>query len=69
MQFGKLVDKAWEDKTAAEILEAPPSAPEGLTEKHDEALKAVGIKTVGDLGKWEYATRAAALVALAELDK
>jgi hypothetical protein len=69
VQFGKLVDKAWEDKTAAEILKAPPSALEGLSERHDEALKEIGIKTVGDLGKWKYASRAAALVALAELDK
>ena len=37
MKFAKLVDKAWEDKTAAEILAAPPSALEGLTEKHDES--------------------------------
>ena len=41
----------------------------GLTDKHDEALQSIGVKTVGDLGKWKYATRAAALVALAELDK
>lgn len=69
MQFGKLVDKAWEDKTAAEILAAPPSALEGLTEKHDEYLAALGIKTVGELGKWKFARRAAALVALADTDK
>lgn len=69
MQFGKLVDKAWEDKSAAEVLKAPPSALEGLTEKHDEALKTLGIKSIEDLGKWKYATRAAALVALADLDK
>ena len=35
MKFAKLVDKAWEEKSAAEILAAPPSALEGLTEKHD----------------------------------
>jgi hypothetical protein len=69
VQFGKLVDKAWEDKSAAEVLKAPPSALEGLTEKHDEALKTLGIKSIEDLGKWKYATRAAALVALADLDK
>ena len=55
MKFAKLVDKAWEDKTAAEILAAPPSALEGLTEKHDEVLKGFGIKTVADLGNWKYA--------------
>lgn len=69
MKFGKLVDKAWEDKTAAEILDAPPSALEGLTEKHDEVLAGLGIKTVGDLAGWKYAKRAAALAALADLDK
>ena len=31
--------------------------------------KAMGVKTVGDLGGWKYASRAAALVALAELGK
>lgn len=69
MKFGKLVDKAWEDKTAAEILSAPPSALEGLTEKHDEQLAGLGIKSVGDLAKWKYFQRASALAALAELDK
>jgi predicted flap endonuclease-1-like 5' DNA nuclease len=69
VQFGKLVDKAWEDKTAAEILDAPPSALEGLTEKHDEVLAGIGIKTVGQLANWKYAKRAAALAALADLDK
>jgi hypothetical protein len=69
MRFGKLVDKAWEDKTAAEILDAPPSALEGLTAKHDEALAAIGISSVGDLANWKYARRAAALAALAETDK
>jgi hypothetical protein len=69
VKFGKLVDKAWEEKTAAEILKAPPSALEGLTEKHDEQLAALGIKSVGDLAKWKYFQRASALAALADLDK
>jgi hypothetical protein len=69
VKFGKLVDIAWEDKTASEILAAPPSALEGLTEKHDEQLAALGIKTIADLGKWKYAKRAAALADLADTDK
>ncbi|MFC5992645.1 hypothetical protein ACFQE5_00290 [Pseudonocardia hispaniensis] len=69
MKFGKLVDKAWEDKTASEILAAPPSALEGLTEKHDDQLKALGITTIGDLANWKYAKRAAALAMLAETDR
>ncbi|MGQ0480610.1 MAG: hypothetical protein ACT4O0_06220 [Pseudonocardia sp.] len=69
MNFGKLVDKAYEDKTAAEILDAPPSALEGLTSKHDEQLAALGIKTIGQLANWKYARRARALADLAETDK
>ncbi len=69
MKFAKLVDKAWEEKSAEEILAAPPSALEGLSERHDEILKGLGIKTVADLGNWKYAKRAAALVALGDLDK
>lgn len=68
MKFGKLVDKAWEDKTAQEILKAPPSALEGLTEKDDELLAQFGIKTVGDLASWKYARRAAAVADLADTD-
>ena len=67
MKFAKLVDKAWEDKTAAEILAAPPSALEGLTEKHDEVLAGLGIKTVGDLGRNRHFRAAKALADLDEL--
>jgi predicted flap endonuclease-1-like 5' DNA nuclease len=69
VNFGKLVDKAWEDKTAQEILQAPPSALEGLTPAHDEKLAAFGIKTINDLASWKYAKRARALADLAETDK
>jgi hypothetical protein len=66
--LNKLVDKAYEDKTISELLTAPPSALEGLTPKHDELLAQLGIKTIGDLGKWKYATRAAALSELAAFE-
>jgi hypothetical protein len=69
VNFGKLVDKAWEDKTADEILAAPPSALEGLTPAHDEKLAEFGIKTIGQLADWKYAKRARALADLAETDK
>ena len=46
----KALDKAYEDKSIAEILAAPPSALAGLTEKHDAALaEALGINTIADL--------------------
>ncbi|RZS40702.1 hypothetical protein EV193_10311 [Herbihabitans rhizosphaerae] len=66
LNVNKLVDKAYEDKSFSELLAAPPSALEGLTTKHDEVLAGLGIKTVGDLAKWKYAERAAAIAALAE---
>lgn len=69
MNFGKLVDKAWEDKSAEEILAAPPSALEGLTPAHDEKLAELGIKTIGQLANWKYAKRARALADLADTDK
>jgi hypothetical protein len=66
LNLNKLVDKAYEDKTINELLDAPPSALEGLTPKHDELLAELKIKTVRDLGNWKYATKAAALLKLAE---
>ncbi|MGI8415152.1 MAG: hypothetical protein ACR2P2_02880 [Nakamurella sp.] len=61
----KKLDKAYENKTIDEILDAPPSALAGLTEKHDELLSSLGIKTVRDLGSNKYFAVAGVLVALA----
>ncbi len=65
VNLGKGLDKAWENKTLDEILAAPPSALAGLTEEHDKKLAdALGIKTIGDLGKNKYFALAGVLVAL-----
>ncbi|AHH21554.1 hypothetical protein [Nocardia nova] len=62
----KVLDKAYEDKSLAEILAAPPSALAGLTEKHDaQLLEALGVKTIADLADNKYIQLAAALSALA----
>jgi hypothetical protein len=68
LNLNKLVDKAYEEKSLKELLSAPPSALEGLTPKHDELLAGLGIKSVGDLGQWKYAERAAAIKALADFE-
>jgi hypothetical protein len=61
----KALDKAWESKSLAEILDAPPSAIAGLTEKHDVQLKeALGITTIRELGANKYFALAGVLVAL-----
>lgn len=65
VDLDKKLDKAYESLSLAEILAAPPSALAGLTEKHDEAFAAVGIRSVGDLGSNKYVALAQALVDLA----
>ena len=64
VNLGKGLDKAWEDKTLDEVLAAPPSALAGLTERHDEILAGMGIKTIADLGSNKYFALAGVLVAL-----
>ncbi|MCP2275247.1 hypothetical protein ACFYT3_12720 [Nocardia amikacinitolerans] len=62
----KTLDKAYENKSLAEILAAPPSALAGLTAEHDKALEALKIKTIADLGNNKYFRLAAALADLAD---
>ena len=64
VDLSKGLDKAWEDKSLSEILAAPPSALAGLTERHDELLKELNIKTIADLGSNKYFALAGVLVAL-----
>jgi hypothetical protein len=65
VNLAKGLDKAYEDKSVKDILDAPPSALAGLTEKHDELLKeALNIKTVRELGSNKYFALAGVLVAL-----
>ncbi|MGO4805865.1 hypothetical protein AB4089_12125 [Arthrobacter sp. 2MCAF15] len=65
IELGKALDKAYENATLDEVLDAPPSALAGLTEKHDEMLASMGIKTVRDLGSNKHFATAGVLVALA----
>jgi hypothetical protein len=62
-----LLDKAYEEKSLQEVLNAPVSALSGVSEADGEALKAAfNIRTVHDLGRNKYFKAAAALVALNE---
>lgn len=54
VSLDKKLDKAYEGKSLKEILDAPPSALAGLTEKHDEIFAQAGIKTIRDLGSNKY---------------
>lgn len=65
VNLAKALDRAYEDKSVTEILDAPPSALAGLTEKHDALLKDVfKITTIRQLGSNKYFALAGVLVAL-----
>ena len=66
----KVLDKAYEDKTLAELVDAPVDALAGVSEGDADLLKqAFNIKTVGDLGRNKHFRAAAALVDLVERAK
>jgi hypothetical protein len=61
----KALDKAYENKSLGEILDAPVAALAGVSDGDAEKLAAAfGIKTVHDLGSNKYFAVAQALVAL-----
>ncbi|WP_326549630.1 hypothetical protein [Micromonospora sp. NBC_01813] len=60
-----LVDKAYQDKSLAEIVDAPVAALKGVSDSDAKLLKdAFGVVTVGDLGRNPYFRTAQALVSL-----
>jgi hypothetical protein len=66
----KVLDKDYEDKTLAELVDAPVDALAGVSAGDAELLKqAFNITTVGDLGRNKFFRAAAALVDLAERAK
>jgi len=66
----KILDKAYEEKSLSELVDAPVDALSGVSEGDAQLLKdAFNIKTVGDLGRNKYFRAAAALVDLVERAK
>ncbi len=61
----KVLDKAYENKSLDELLDAPVAALAGVSDGDAEHLAAAfGIRTVRDLGTNKYFVLAYALVAL-----
>lgn len=59
MEYAKLVDKAWSDKSLKEILDAPVSALNGVSDGDAEKLGAAfNVKTVRDLATNKFFMRA-----------
>ena len=66
--LAKLLDKAYEDKPVAELVNAPVEALQGVSAADAEALKrAFNIKTIGDLAGSKYVLAAQAIAHLASL--
>lgn len=66
VDLDKALDKAYENLTLPEVLAAPVAGIAGLTDAHGEALAALKIKTIGDLGRNKYVRYAVALADLAD---
>ena len=68
--LAKLLDKAYEDKTLSELVNAPVSALAGVSEGDAKLLaEAFNVKTIGDLGRNKFFRAATALVDLAGTTK
>jgi hypothetical protein len=68
--LAKLLDRAYEDKTLAELVDAPVSALAGVSEGDAKLLaEAFNVKTIGDLGRNKFFRAATALVDLANAAK
>ena len=65
IDLAKSLDKAYEDKSLKDILDASPAALAGVTEKDAQLLaEAFQITTIRQLGANKFFAVAAALVAL-----
>ena len=68
--LAKLLDKAYEEKTLVELVDAPVSALAGVSEGDAKLLaEAFNVKTIGDLGRNKFFRAATALVDLANATK
>ena len=65
--FEKMLDKAYEKKTAKELIDAPVAALSGVSEKDAELLRAAfGITTIGDLATNKYFVAAQQIAEIAK---
>lgn len=70
MNINGAVDKAYEGKNLKDLVNAPVSALQGLSDGDAKLLAdAFGVKTIGDLAKNKFFRWAQAIAALAETEK
>ena len=68
MNIDKGVDKQHETLSLKEIIKSPVHVLEGLTDKAQDLLKQLGVKTVQDLGQLKYCRWAEAIVEVAKFE-
>ena len=70
MNVNNAVDKAYEDKTLAELADAPVAAIQGISEKmYQDFFKPRGIHTIRDLANWKFVLWAQGIVNLATTEE
>eukprot|EP00443_Scrippsiella_acuminata_P085742 CAMPEP_0115455396 /NCGR_PEP_ID=MMETSP0271-20121206/44136_1 /TAXON_ID=71861 /ORGANISM="Scrippsiella trochoidea, Strain CCMP3099" /LENGTH=366 /DNA_ID=CAMNT_0002881849 /DNA_START=15 /DNA_END=1115 /DNA_ORIENTATION=+ len=69
MNINAALVKDWEGYSLKELLDAPLSAFEGVTEAKSKTFEAIGLKTIRDLSTWKYYKWARAIVTLADVEK
>ena len=70
MEISSILDKAYENKPLKELVDAPVSALQGVSEGDAQKLKeAFNVKTIKDLAKLKYVRWAQAIITLAESSK
>ena len=70
MEINNILDKAFEKKPLKELVDAPVSALQGVSEDDAKKLKeAFNVKTIKDLAKLKYVRWAQAIITLAESSK
>lgn len=70
MNINKALDKAYEGKKLAELIDAPVDALQGVSENDAKLLAEVfNVKTIGDLANLKYVKWAQAIVNLADTEE
>lgn len=70
MNLNKALDKSFEGKSLKELVNAPISALQGVSDNDAKALTdAFNVKTIGDLANLKYVKWAQAIVNLAETEE
>ncbi|KAA8491555.1 hypothetical protein FVE85_2570 [Porphyridium purpureum] len=69
MNLSEVLVKDCEGKSLHEIADGPLHALQGITERADDMMEILGVKTVREFGNWKYAKWASAIKLLSELER